>query len=103
MNVFFMLFYFFVLTLRNFGGLRFRVFGVLGSSFSRHPRQGSQQSVEFDEFGECDEYGESGDISPNPKIQANELETRVPTKRIQQMWRIWRYGSSKLITSHLKL
>ena len=26
-----MLFYFFVLTLGNFGGLRFRVFGVLGS------------------------------------------------------------------------
>ena len=67
-------------------------------------RQGSQQS---DEFGECDEYGESvdispnskfrrmssrqgsqqsdefgeyGEISPNPKIQAIELETRVLTK-----------------------
>ena len=29
--MYFLLFYFFVLTLGNFGGLRFRVFGVLGS------------------------------------------------------------------------
>ena len=32
--IYFLLFYFFfVLILGNFGGLRFRVFGVLGSSF----------------------------------------------------------------------
>ena len=29
--MYFLLFYFFVLILGNFGGLRFRVFGVLGS------------------------------------------------------------------------
>ena len=40
-----------------------------------------------------DENGEFDDISPKTKIQANELKTRIPTKRrsrgIQRIWLIW--------------
>ena len=41
-----------------------------------------------------DENGECDDISPKTKIQANDLETRIPTKgRIRRMRRIWHnYG-----------
>ena len=56
-----------------------------GPKFKRmSSRQGYQQSGKFDEYGEFGKYGEFDDISPNTKIQANELKTRVPTK-----WRIW--------------
>ena len=57
-------------------------------------RQGYQQSGAFDEYGKFGEYGEFDDISPRTKIQANELKTRVSTKRqirrIRRIWRIWR-------------
>ena len=52
-------------------------------------RQGYQQSGEFHEYGEFGKYGEFDDISPNTKMHANELKTRVPTKwRIPRIWQI---------------
>ena len=43
-------------------------------------RQGYQQSGDWND-GEFGERGKFDDISPNTKIQANELKTKVPTKR----------------------
>ena len=52
-----------------------------------------------------DENGECDDISPKTKIQANDLETRIPTKwRIRRMRRIWHnYGElDDILAKNLK-